>query len=75
MNTIFQDNEEDNAEPMSDSFHMECQKNSEVKVTHKYTLGDTSTATFCVRYDWNDKYIATGCADGTIKIFNVFTGK
>jgi len=44
-------------------------------VTHKYTLGDTSTPTFCVRYCWNDKYIATGCGDGSIKIFNVFTGK
>lgn len=44
-------------------------------MTHKYTLGDTSVQTFCVRYCWNDKYIASSCSDGSIKIFNVFTGK
>ena len=31
--------------------------------------------TFCVRFDPNDKYIAAGCGDGSIRIFNVFTGK
>jgi len=63
-------------------------KNSDVKITHKYTLGDTSKQTYCVRFDPNDKYIAAGKlhdsslslfllgqGDGTIKIFNVFTGK
>jgi WD40 repeat protein len=28
-----------------------------------------------VRFDPNDKYIAAGQGDGSIKIFNVFTGK
>lgn len=41
----------------------------------KYVLGDVNVPTFCVRFDWHDKYIAAGCADGTIRIFNVFTGK
>lgn len=50
-------------------------KNSEIKVKHKYTLGDTTKQTFCVRFDPNDKYIAAGQGDGSIKIFNVFTGK
>jgi WD40 repeat protein len=50
-------------------------RNSDIKVTHKYTLGDTSKQTFCVRFDPNDKYIAAGQGDGSIKIFNVFTGK
>lgn len=53
----------------------EDSKTSNVKITHRATLGDTKMPTFCVRYDYNDKYIAAGCADGTIKIFNVFTGK
>jgi rRNA maturation protein Nop10 len=35
-------------------------KNSDIKVTHKYTLGDTTKQTFCVRFDPNDKYIAAG---------------
>lgn len=46
-----------------------------MKITHRATLGDTKCPTFSVRYDYNDKYIAAGCGDGTIKIFNVFTGK
>ena len=33
------------------------------------------TQTFCVRYDPLDRYIAQGCHDGTINIYNVFTGK
>lgn len=28
-----------------------------------------------MRFDPNDKYIAAGQGDGSIKIFNVFTGK
>ena len=31
-----------------------------MKITHKYTLGDLSMQTFCVRFDPNDKYIAAG---------------
>jgi hypothetical protein len=31
--------------------------------------------TFQVRFDYNDKYIAAAMADGSIKIFNVFTTK
>lgn len=67
--------EEENLSPVSEKFTLECIKNSDVKITHKYTLGDLNMATFCVRYDPNDKYIAAGCGDGTIRIFNVFTGK
>lgn len=31
--------------------------------------------TFCVRFDYNDKYIAAAMADGSIRIWNVFTRK
>ena len=31
--------------------------------------------TFCVRYDPHDKYIAQGCGDGSIRIYNTFSGK
>ena len=67
--------EEDNQTPLSEKFTLECFKTSDVKISHKYTLGDLSTKTYCIRYDPNDKYLAAGCEDGTIKIFNVFTGK
>jgi COMPASS component SWD3 len=50
-------------------------KNSNVKVSHKYTLGNLDVQTFCIQFDPKDKYIAQGCSDGTIKIYNVFTGK
>ena len=50
-------------------------KNSELKITHKYTLGDVTSPTFCVRFDYFDKYIAAGKGDGSIAIYNVFTGK
>lgn len=46
-----------------------------MKITHRYTLGDTKQPTFCVRFDYNDKYIAASLGDGSIKIFNVFTQK
>jgi hypothetical protein len=49
--------------------------NSNVKIVHRYTLGDTKQACFQVRYDYNDKYIAAAMADGSIKIFNVLTTK
>ena len=42
------------------NFSLECIKNSDVKINHKYTLGDLNSQTFCVRYDPNDKYIAAG---------------
>ena len=66
---IDQMKEEDNQTPLSDKFtyftflylfSLECIKNSDVKVSHKYTLGDLSMQTFCVRFDPNDKYIAAG---------------
>jgi len=67
--------EEENLAPVSEKFTLEQVKNSTVKVSHKYTLGSMDTASFCVRYDPSDKYLAQGCGDGTIRIYNVFTGK
>ncbi len=67
--------EEDNLVPVSEKFTLECIKNSDVKISHKYTLGSLENQTFCVRFDPHDKYIAQGCNDGTIRIYNVFTGK
>ena len=67
--------EEDDLPPCSGETMFENAKSSEVKISLKYTLGDISTPTFCVRFDYNDKYIAAGRGDGSIQIFNVFTGK
>jgi WD40 repeat protein len=70
-----EEKEDANLLPISEKFTLECIKNSDVKISHKYTLGSLDTQTFCVRYDPQDKYIAQGCGDGSIRIFNVFTGK
>ena len=49
------------------------------KVTTKSTLSVAGEGmgeeVFCVRFDLEDKYLACGCGDGTINIFNVLTGK
>ena len=60
---------------MSEKFQLDYIKNSDVKISHKYTLGSLENKTFCVRFDPQDKYIAQGCNDGSIKIYNAFTGK
>jgi len=67
--------EEANLTPLSEKFTLECIKNSDVKISHKYTLGSLDTQSFCVRFCPNDKYIAQGCGDGSIRIYNVYTGK
>jgi len=67
--------EEENLPPCSDKQTIIPAKNSYIKITEKYKLGDTSVPTFCVRFDYHDKYIAAGQGDGAIRIYNVFTGK
>jgi WD40 repeat protein len=38
-------------------------------------MGELGRDTFSVRFDYFDKYIAAGCKDGTIRIFNTATHK
>lgn len=67
--------DEENLVPVSEKFELQQVKNSQVKVSHKYTLGTLDTMTFVVKFCPKDKYIAQGCSDGSIRIYNVFTGK
>ena len=67
--------EDEDLPPCSADTLFENAKSSSIKISLKYTLGDCSTPTFCVRFDHNDKYIAAGRGDGSICIFNVLTGK
>ena len=53
----------------------EYSQSSEFRVKPKITLGSVDVPTFCVRFDYNDKYIAAAKGDGTIQIYNLFTGK
>ena len=45
------------------------------KVHHRMLLGDGSIDMYCVRFDPQDRYLAAGCGDGTIRIFNIMSGK
>lgn len=45
------------------------------KVKRKCILGDLDMATYCVRFDYNDKYLAASKQDGSIQIFNMYTEK
>ncbi len=42
---------------------------------HKMTLGDSSSEVFCIKYDPDDKYLASGYGDGVVRIYNLETGK
>jgi WD40 repeat protein len=56
--------------------HRIAQRSTEsVKLSHSVTLGDNDSEIFCVKFDKDDKYVACGCADGKIKIFNLETNK
>ena len=69
--------EEEEDTPVSDHFKINAANNAQIKLVHKYFLGDVEkhNATFCVRFDPNVKYLAAGKGDGTIQIFNTLTGK
>jgi WD40 repeat protein len=69
-----QDEDEDNLLPLSADFDLQVVRGSDIKVKHRATLGGLDCQSFCVRYDPFDKYIAQGCHDGSIRIWNVFTG-
>ena len=53
----------------------EYSQSSEFRVKPKVTLGSVDVPTFCVRFDYNDKYIAAAKGDGSVQIYNLFTGK
>ena len=56
-------------------FSDEYSQSSEFRIKPKCTLGSVDVPTYCVRFDYNDKYIAAAKGDGSIQIYNLFTGK
>ena len=50
-------------------------KNSIMRLEHLLTMMDTEDEIFCISYDPSDKYIACGCGDGAIRVYNLNTGK
>ncbi|CAD8179070.1 unnamed protein product [Paramecium octaurelia] len=45
------------------------------KISLKTFFGNPEFEIFCIRFDFEDQLIAAGCSDGTVKIFNIATGK
>lgn len=39
------------------------------------TIGDGDSQAFCMKFDADDKYLATGYGDGMVRIYNTDTGK
>lgn len=67
--------EEEALVPVSDHYEKDEIKNSAYKVTERAKLGSIDRQTFCVRFDYQDKYLASGHNDGTIRIYNLMTEK
>lgn len=70
-----EEEDEANLAPLSPDHDLQQMRGSDIKVQHRFTIGDIESQTMCVRFDPHDKYIAQGCHDGKIRIWNVFTGK
>lgn len=75
MAFLQEEEEDEDLPPCSADTFFENAKSSSIKISLKYTLGDTNTPTFCVRFDQQDKYVAAGRGNGSISIFNILTGK
>eukprot|EP01036_Dinobryon_divergens_P012619 gene12619-17012_t len=45
------------------------------KLIPRVTISDNTSEVFCVRFSPDGKFLAAGCGDGAIRIFNVGTGK
>ena len=45
------------------------------KMQFKLSVGDKKTEVFSCRFDSDDKYIATGCQDGSTRVYNILSGK
>lgn len=46
----------------------------EFKLVPKITISDNTSEVFCVRFSPDGKFLAAGCGDGAIRVFNTQTG-
>lgn len=47
---------------------------SNYKLVPKITISDNTSEVFCVRFSPDGKFLAAGCGDGAIRVFNTQTG-
>lgn len=38
------------------------------------TVGEENNCIYTIRFDPEDKYLAAGCSDGTLRVYNLFSG-
>lgn len=48
---------------------------SPYKLIPKITISDNASEVFCIRFSPDGKFLAAGCGDGAIRVFNVSNGK
>ena len=47
---------------------------SEYKLVPRVTISDNSSEVFCVKFSPDGKFVAAGCGDGAVRVFNSQTG-
>lgn len=47
---------------------------SSYKLVPKITISENSSEVFCVRFSPDGRFVAAGCGDGAIRVFNTLTG-
>jgi len=50
-------------------------QSSDYKLTPKITISENTSEVFCVRFSPDGKYVAAGCGDGAIRVFNASNGQ
>jgi COMPASS component SWD3 len=51
-----------------------AKEESTYKLVPKLTISDNTSEVFCIRFSPDGKFIAAGCGDGAIRVFNAQTG-
>lgn len=52
----------------------DCHEESEFKLIPRVTISDNTSEVFCVKFSPDGKFLAAGCGDGGIRVFNVSNG-
>ena len=71
------DEDEKNLPPPNDKFEIvsvPLGSDQTIEVHHKTNLSNVLTQSMTIRFDQEGKYLAQGCHDGKIRIWNVNTG-
>lgn len=54
---------------------MQFSSESSFRLMPRVTISDNTSEVFCIRFSPDGRFLAAGCGDGAIRVFNVATGK